>query len=129
MDLIAKETLRLMEDAEGKPELSGREFAKAWRKGITVAIRETCRCAERYRFDRKLKAHCALDAQTELILDLMPVLFRVPGVLDGWKGAIAGTHEEADAYGEKVVADLLEHWVPAKERLRTMKRLHECFGE
>lgn len=126
-ELLARETLRIMKRAESQTALNGRDFAKAWRRGIAKTIRETCACRDRYIVDRRLRAHCALDAMTEMMLDLMPVLFRVPGVLEGWKRAMREGERESERYGERVTMDLLEEWVPAKERLRTMKRLHECF--
>jgi hypothetical protein len=126
-ELMTRETLRIMKRAESQTALTGKDFANVWRRSVKKAIKETCACRDRYVIDRKLRAHCAMDAMSEMMLDIMPVLFRVPGVLDGWKKAIEGTAEEADAYGEKVTTDLLEEWVPAKERLRTMKQLHECF--
>ncbi len=126
-ELLARETLRIMKRAESQTSLSGKDFANAWRRGIKKTTTAICTCKRRYPYDTKMRAHCGLDAMTEMMLDLMPVLFRVPGVLSGWKRAMAGTKEDADAYGEKVTTDLLEKWVPAKERLRTMKKLYECF--
>ena len=127
-ELLVNEMLRMMKRAEGQPPLTGRDFANTWRKTIAKVADSTCACSERYPLDRKMRAHCSLDAMTEMMLELMPVLLRIPGVLQGMRKAFAGTKDDASKYAEATVTSLMEEWVPAKERLRMMQRLYECIG-
>jgi len=128
-ELMAKETLRMVKRAETQTPLNGRDFAKAYRRVVATVIPELCACRDRYRLERKMRAHCAMDAFVEMILDLMPVVLRQPGVLKDFKAAMAEGEAASGAYGEKVVADLMEETLPAKERLRIMKQMAECIGD
>ena len=120
--------LRIMKEAESKTSLSGKDFAKQWRKSIATYTTAVCSCTDPTVFRSALnRQHCAKDAGADFLLDLFPVLMRVPGYLDGFKAAIKKSEAEAGAESERMVRELLDEWVPSKEQLRVMKRMYECI--